>query len=140
VDLISPLLSGTTLIIFPWNDLTVEEVGHDPRSRYAELFVLPVLGPTATWLLRRLVDGLDSFPDGYELDLAETANALGLHLVTGRAGPFIRAMQRCLLFGYAQPVAHGLAVRRKLPPLNPRQVERLPSHLRQLHSGFVPVS
>ncbi len=134
---ITTLTMDPTLIVLPWHDLTVEQHGHDPRSRYAELFVLPVLGPTATWLLRRLVDGLDAFPSGYELDLTETAAALGLSLVPDRAGPFTRALHRGLMFGYLQPVAHGVAVRRMVSTLLPRQLDRLPPHLRTLHAEYI---
>jgi hypothetical protein len=134
---ITELITGRTLIVMPWHDLTVEQHGYDPRGRYAELFVLPVLGPTATWLLRRLVDGLETYADGYELDLAETASALGLSLVPDRSGPFSRAFHRCVMFGYAQPVAYGVAVRRLVGTLLPRQLDRLPPHLRQLHADFV---
>ena len=133
---ITELTTQPTLIVLPLQDHAVEQYGHDPRGRYAELFVLPVLGPTATWLLRRLVDGLDSYPDGYELDLPETAAALGLSLVADRAGPFTRALHRCLMFGFAQPVAYGIAVRRMVPALLPRQLERLPTHLRRLHPEY----
>ena len=64
----------------PWDDPLVDRRGHDPRSVYVEQFWLSVLGPTATWLLRRLVAGFDHHPDGYELDVAERgalARALG---------------------------------------------------------------
>ena len=37
-----------------------------------------VFGPTSTWILRRMVTGLDEYPGGYELDLEQTAGALGL--------------------------------------------------------------
>ena len=74
--LLAPL--DPTLIVLPWHDPVVEAVGYDARSVYVELFWLGILGPTSTWLLRRLVTGLDAYPDGYELDLAETANALGI--------------------------------------------------------------
>ena len=53
----------------PWDDPVVDRRGHDPRSAYVEQFWLSVLGPTATWLLRRLVAGFDHHPDGYELDV-----------------------------------------------------------------------
>lgn len=127
------LSTDPTLIVMPWPDPEVDRSTHDVRSRYAELFVLPILGPTATWLLRRLADGLDAFPDGYELDLGETARALGLNYVPGRVGPFTRSLERCVMFGYALPVPYGLAVRRRVGCLAPRQLERLPDHLRRLH-------
>ena len=56
--------------VTPWHDPVVDRRGHDPRSVYVEQFWLGVLGPTATWLLRRLVAGFDHQPDGYELDVA----------------------------------------------------------------------
>jgi hypothetical protein len=130
------LTTQQALIVMPWVDPAVEQRGHDPRSKYAELFLLPVLGPTATWLLRRLVDGLDLYPDGYELDLGETAMALGLTLTADRAGPFTRAFHRTMMFGYVQPLPHGVGVRRMISGLAPRQLERLPPHLRALHAEF----
>ena len=54
-----------------------------------ELFWLNVLGPTATWALRRLVAGLDRYPLGYELDLAEMAQELGLSYSTATSGTFL---------------------------------------------------
>jgi len=37
-----------TLIVLPWADPVIDPIGHDPRSRYVELFWLGILGPTAT--------------------------------------------------------------------------------------------
>ena len=53
-----------TLMVVPWDDPVVDQVGHDVRSNYVEAFWLNVLGPTATWTLRRLVAGLDRYPLG----------------------------------------------------------------------------
>lgn len=129
------LCSDRTLIVFPWPEPDTGE-GHDVRGRYTELFVLPLLGPTATWLLRRLVDGLDAFPDGYELDLGETAAALGLQHQPGRPGPFAKALERVLMFGYAQQVPYGITVRARVQPISARQLGRLPSHLQRLHADW----
>src|SRR4051795_2593288 len=65
------------LMVVPWLDPVVDSIGYEVRSQYVELFWLNVLGPTATWILRRLVLGFDRYPLGYELDLDETASALG---------------------------------------------------------------
>ena len=73
----------TVVRVTPWDDPLVDRRGHDPRSAYVEQFWLSVLGPTATWLLRRLVAGFDHHPDGYELDVAGTARALGLSVTQG---------------------------------------------------------
>jgi len=115
-----------SLIVYPWTDPVVDAVGHDPRSPYVEHFWLGILGPSTTWLLRRLAAAFDVNPDGFELDLPETAGALGLSATSGRHSPFARTLQRCVQFGLAQPHSRGLAVRRKLPPLSQRQLGRLP--------------
>jgi hypothetical protein len=138
VSLITPDFSSIdpTLVVVPWYDEVVDPIGHDPRSQYVELFWLNVLGPTTTWLLRRLVSGLDSYPDGYELDLTQTARALGLGYTHGTIGPFTRALQRCVLFGVAQSLEGGLAVRRRLPDVSQRHLERMPEHLRHAHRAW----
>src|SRR6478672_2190445 len=85
-----------SLIVFPWPDPVVEAVGHDPRSPYVEHFWLGILGPSTTWLLRRMAAAFDVNPDGFELDLPETAGALGLSATSGRHSPFARTLQRCV--------------------------------------------
>lgn len=126
-----------TLTIRPWPDPVIDSLGHDPRSAYVEQFWLGLLGPSTTWLLRRLASGLEAEPAGFELHLPHTARAIGLGDKTGRHGPFVRALGRCCQFGLAQPHDRTtLAVRRKLPPLNRRQVERLPEPLQAAHARW----
>lgn len=132
-----PTLDEPTLVIVPWHDDVVDPIGYDPRSPYVEMFWLNILGPTATWLLRRVVDGLDHYPGGYELDLEQTAKALGLGYSRGTLNPFARALHRCVLFGAAQPVDGGLAVRRRLPPVSARHLARMPDHLRDAHRSWL---
>lgn len=125
------------LTIRPWLDPVIDRVGHDPRSPYVEEFWLAILGPSTTWLLRRLAAGLEHQPDGFDLDLASTAQSLGLGARGGRNSPFMRALERSRQFGLAR--AHGdgeLAVRRKLPPLNRHQVARLPQTLQRAHHDW----
>lgn len=126
----------STVMIVPWHDPIVDKLGYDVRSHYVELFWLNVLGPTATWILRRLVLGLDHYPLGYELDLAETANALGLAYKPGVSNPFVRALNRCSMFGVAQPAGAALAVRRRVPPVARRHLSRMPDHLRTAHEQW----
>jgi hypothetical protein len=130
------LFTEPTLVVVPWYDEVVDPVGHDPRSQYVELFWLNVLGPTTTWLLRRLVGGLDTYPEGYELDLDQTARALGLGYSPGTTGPFTRSLNRCVLFGVAQALDGGIGVRRRLPPVSQRQLARMPEHLRHAHHAW----
>ena len=124
------------LMVVPWLDPVVDSVGYDVRSQYVELFWLNVLGPTATWILRRLVLGFDRYPLGYELDLEETASALGLSYTVGTANSFMRSLNRCVLFGVSQPTEGGLAVRRRVPPVATRHLMRMPAHLRQAHQQW----
>jgi hypothetical protein len=126
-----------TLTIRPWPDDVIDSLGHDPRSHYVETYWLGILGPSTTWLLRRLVFGLEANPAGFELNLADTARGLGLGDKGGRNSPFMRALTRLVQFDLAQP--HGdpvLAVRRKVPPLNRRQVARLPAPLQAQHQAM----
>jgi hypothetical protein len=128
---------GSTVVVVPWDDPVVDAVGFEVRSAYVELFWLNVLGPTSTWLLRRLVQGLERHPLGYELDLWETARSLGLAYTPGTASPFVRALQRCVLFGVAQPLPGALAVRRRVPPVTTRQLSRMPDGLRAAHQTWM---
>lgn len=128
---------AAALLVVPWHDPVIDQVGYDPRAVYVERFWLGILGPSATWLLRLLVDRLDSAPAGYELDLRECASALGL----GRRGPaaaFPRTMARCCQFGATRFAGtYTFEVRRKLPPLSHRQISRLPAALRAEHARWV---
>lgn len=127
-----------TLAVRAWPDGVIDTVGHDVRSAYVERFWLGVLGPSATWLLRRLVSGLEDDPDGFELDLALTATQLGLGNRSGRNSPFFRSIERCCRFGAAHLIdERTLRVRRKLPPLTRMQIARLPLPLQQAHQMWV---
>lgn len=123
-------------VVRPWIDPVVDDDGFDPRSRYVELFWLGVLGPTATWLIRRLVAGLDQMPGGYDLDLDATARAMGLSWSAGRSSPFSKALQRCTMFGLAHPVEGGLAVRRRIPPISMRHLRRMPDSVQAAHDEW----
>ena len=122
------------LLVIAWRDPVVEALGFDPRSSYVERFWLPLLGPTATWLLRRLAAEFDSHPDGFSLDAADCARSIGIGNKGGRSGPFHRSVDRCIRFGLARPDDHDiLAVRTRVPPLTRTQVHRLPQHLQGAH-------
>ncbi len=129
-------VTDQSLMVVPWHDPVVDSIGYDVRSQYVELFWLNVLGPTATWILRRLVLGFDRYPLGYELDLEETASALGLAYTVGTANAFMRSLNRCVLFGVSQPTDGGLAVRRRVPQVATRHLMRMPPHLRHAHQKW----
>lgn len=126
--------------IHPWVDPLVDESGHDPRSTYVERFWLGVLGPTATWLLRRLVNGLEKAPDGYALDLRTTAAAMGMSYSSRRSSAFTKALQRCTMFGLAHQTSDGFAVRRRIPQVAHRHLQRMPDALRDEHDRWVRAS
>lgn len=133
----TPAPDVDTLHIRPWPDPVIDEVGVDPRSTYVERFWLGVLGPSTTWLLRRMAAGLEASPAGFDLPLADTARALGLG-GGGRHSPFVRALGRCCQFELARPDGDGtLAVRRKVPPLNRRHLVRLPEAVQAEHDTWV---
>jgi hypothetical protein len=134
--------STDTLSIRPWADEVVDALGFDPRSPYVERFWLGVLGPSTTWLLRRTAAGFDSMPEGFDLPLAETARALGLGDRGGRHSPFLRSVNRTIQFGMAMVTGPSeLSVRRRLPPLARRQVDRLsPRCKKPMSDGSRPSS
>jgi hypothetical protein len=126
-----------TLEIRPWPDPVIDSLGHDPRSNYVETYWLSILGPSTTWLLRRLARGLEAQPAGFTLSLEHTARALGLAGPNSPHSPFARALTRCVKFDLAQERGDGvLAVRRKVPPLSRRQVVRLPPDLQAAHEEW----
>jgi hypothetical protein len=130
---------NTTLAGFPtlhiesWVDPVVDELGHDPRSAYVETYWLPVLGPSTTWLLRRIASHLDESPGGLELETEELARGLGLGERFGPNAPFARTVKRCVDFEMAEWRSESLAVRRHLPPLARRHLRRLPESLQARH-------
>jgi hypothetical protein len=125
-----------TVRITPWIDPVVDSRGHDPRSAYVEQFWLSILGPTATWIMRRLVAGFDDHPEGYDLDVDHTARALGVSVAKGSASPFARSIQRCVVFGMAAPRADGWTVRRRMPAISQRHLGRLPEPLQRRHADW----
>lgn len=135
-----PLLTypTDTLTILPLTDEQVDRLGIDPRSPYVEEFWLGVLGPSTTWLARRLAATFDDHPDGFELPLAETARALGLGDRGGRHSPFLRAVNRLVMFDFAHAVGPDrLAVRRFVPTLGPRHLARLGPERGAVHEAWL---
>lgn len=128
-----PAVTGS-LRVEAWRDPVVEAHGHDPRSRYAERYWLPTVGPGSWCLARLLVDGLEASPDGFDADLAALGRSLGLR-GTGRHSPLGRTLARLAAFGLASSHgAHGLyRARLAWPPLTQRRLSRLPDHLVALH-------
>ena len=133
-----PVFPIPTIAVEAWPDPVIDELGHDPRSAYVERFWLPVLGPSTVWFLRRVADQLDQQPEGFELDLVETARSLGVGMRGGRNSPMLKTVERSCRFGAARMHGPtGIAVRRRLAPLTRAQVERLPEPLQQEHTVWL---
>jgi hypothetical protein len=123
-----------TLRITAWPDPVIDSLGFDPASGYVELCWLPTLGPSAVWAIRRLTAGLRANPDGYTIQVADLGAALGLGSGPPRSSAIVRTLKRLVHFEMARYEGEGtLAVRRHLPPLSRRHVERLVPALRRAH-------
>src|SRR4051812_45784237 len=88
----------TTLVTGPLIDPVVEAHGFGPASGYIEFCWLPILGPTATWLYRRLAIPL-LVEEEITVDLLDLAISLGLGTGMGRQAPLIRSLLRLEMFG-----------------------------------------
>lgn len=132
-----PPFPTTELTIKGWPDELIDRFGHDACSGYVERYWLGVLGPTATWILRRLSVGLASTPEGFVVDLQELAGEVGIGLHGGRNSPFIKALGRLCQFELAQLHPGGvLAVRLRVPSLGRRHLSRLPNNLQIHHAAW----
>jgi hypothetical protein len=92
-----------TLHVAPWQGvpLHVDAAWFDLRGDYVEHHWLPVMGPTSTFLLRRIGEGFAYAPDGFDLDVAETSRSLGVAWKGGRNAPLPRAGGRLVAFRLA---------------------------------------
>ena len=121
------------IFISEWVDPFLNATGFDACGEYVETYWLGVIGPSATWVLRYLSRELEIFPNGYCLDLNDTASALGLAFRHG-SGSIERAIQRCATFGLVAQMPQSLAVRKRIPPVTKRQLFRLPTTLQKSHA------
>ncbi len=132
---IERLVPARVLTIEPWIDPVVEAVGYELRDAYVEVFLASVVGPTGTLLLRRVGLGFAFQPQGFALDVDDTAAALGVGAGLGRNSPWWRTVARLARFGFvAGRDGQTLAVRRAVAPLSQRSVNRLPASLQRSHA------
>jgi hypothetical protein len=135
---VSPMTGSGALRIVEWRDDVADPHGVHPCSRYVELYWLGIIGPSTTWLLRRLSYGLEVHPGGFDLNLGDTARSLGLGERMGKNSPFRRALQRLCTFELARSHGPGgLAVRTRIPPLPLRHLSRLPDSLQSSHRRWL---
>jgi hypothetical protein len=124
------------LDVRPWADPVLDHLGHDPRSRYTEMFWLPLLGPSATFLVRRFADGLEDRPTGFRIAVDDAARMLGLGARGGRRGPFQRTVGRLAMFRLVHLEDDVVLARRRLPGLTRVQATKLPAGLRDAHEAW----
>ena len=142
---VSPAEGPARLTVRPWWDPVLASTGHPVRGEYCERYWLGVVGPSTLLLLRRFARGFDEFPGGFHVDVAETAQALGLGRGTGRNAPLQRSIDRACNFGLARRAAPATAtsvpvveVRLHLPGLSAHQLARLPESVRRSHDAWSP--
>ena len=114
-----------------------ERLGHPPGSVYVETFWLPLVGPSAVFALRRLTTWLEHEPDGLTVSIAMLSRCLGLGTGTGRRAPVARTLARLVDFKIASHDGESLLLRRELPMLSVRQIERLPACLITAHEQLI---
>jgi hypothetical protein len=128
------LVEHDPIDVIAYRDPLIERLGHPVESAYVEKYWLGILGPSATWALRRLAGWLETRPDGFPLPQAPLARELGLSGNLGRHSPGVRTLARLVLFDFATITPdERLAVRLAVPPLPARHIARLPGHLALQH-------
>ena len=127
------LTSQDPLRVVALRDPAVEAIGHEPRSRYVEVFYLGILGPSAVVTARHLAARLEASPDGFAVPLAVLARQLGLGAGTGRNAPLTKTLARLAGFGLAAVGDDAYALRLAFPPLTGRHLRRLAPHLVVAH-------
>lgn len=129
------------ITLVTWPDALSDATGHPVRSEYVERYWLGILGPTATWLLRRCSDEVLSHTTGVVVNLHHIAASIGLAYHAGRHNPFSRGFDRLIMFGMMRHVGNHprptFAVRTHVPPLAGRQVARLPEQLQVAHADYL---
>ena len=125
------------LLVRPWEDPVLDCQGHDPRSAYTETFWLPLLGPSATFLARKLAGGLELDPGGFSLPADDAARSLGLGAKEGRRSPLNRTLARLAQFRLVYLDGDDVVLaRRRFPGLSRTQVLKLTPALREAHEAY----
>jgi hypothetical protein len=121
----------------PWRDPIVERLGFPVTSPYVEGVWLPVLGPSATWALRRLGLWVEANPQGLTVDLRELAAELGLRPDLRRSSPMVRTLGRMQRFAMITWADDEILARTTVGPVPERHLRRLPDRVVDLHRRLV---
>lgn len=113
-------------------DPIIDTLGYDPNDEYCERFWLPILGPTAFLLLKRIIIALELSPEGFHLNIGESSQALGLGLRIGKNSPVMKSLNRYCVLGLGKHNGGAsYVIRRSLPPLSNRQIRMFPDFLNE---------
>lgn len=126
----------TVVPVTRWLDPSVEKSGFSVLDPYVEVVWLPVVGPSATWMLRRLDAWLPGPESRVEVDLSELGQLLGLGPSVLPGSSVQRTMGRLVRFGLADWSGLQLRVRGSVPPLPVRYLDRVPEWVRDAHVAF----
>lgn len=119
-----------------WPDRTLETLGHSVDSDYVETYWLPVLGPSALLLLRRL--GRMAATEGVvPVNVAALAASLGLSGAAGRHDVLGRAVHRLCRFDAAKLDDDTLRVRTHMGPVPLHLTTKWPVFLKVQHSAAI---
>ena len=131
-------IAATDRLFVGWQPARASErLGHPAGSVYVETFWLPLVGPSTVLALRRLSAWLEHEPDGITVSIAILSSCLGLGTGTGRRAPVARTLARLVDFKIASHDGERLLLRRELPMLSVRQIERLPACLITAHEQLI---
>ena len=136
------VVTASDVIVFPAEMIVVPRpvvlvgpsfVVTDP---YVETVWLPIIGPSSTWMLRRLAAWCEFWPDGSMVVLAELSEALGLTWSASPGSKVQHTLRRLVRFGLAD-WSEVLAVATLLPPVSERQLARLSPSLIRTHDQLL---
>lgn len=129
-----PPLALDRLEVSAWCDPRIDDLGIDVHSDYVEKYWLGILGPSSTWLLRYLVAELDAARGSFIMEPHLASACLGLGMARGQNSSFMRALGRLIQHNLVRGNGyHGIAVRRYVPLLSQRHVQRLPHLIQRDH-------
>ncbi len=139
-------MSAADAIVFPV-EMTVRAWEVDrggplfpAQHQYVEMLWLPVIGPSSTWLLRRLSGWALACPQGLTVALPELSESLGLGWSSGANSSLQRSMRRLAMFGLARWADEVFEVATAVPPLHERQLTRMSPALVRAHDRMVQQS
>jgi len=106
------------------------------QHQYVEMLWLPVIGPSTTWLLRRLSGWALACPQGLIVVVPELSESLGLGWSSGANSSVQRSMRRSMMFGLAR-WTDGFEVLTMVPAVSERRLARMSPGLVRAHDRLL---